>query len=78
VYIDNKLGAFLILLGIGFIVWIFTILSERNIIKEDSRIEAIIQVVVGLFVVVGFFLVIYLVLSIVVELWFDYKVKQWW
>jgi hypothetical protein len=68
-YIENKLGAFLILLVIAFLFWICVNLSERDIIKEGSRLESKVTLVLGLFAIVGFFIALYLVLSIATELW---------
>jgi uncharacterized membrane protein len=76
-YIENKLGAFLILLVIALLFWIFLSLSERDIIKEGSRIESTITAVLGLFAIIGFFLALYLVLSIATGLWINYKVGKW-
>ncbi len=76
-YIENKLGALLAVLVIILLFWIYTDLSERNIIKEDSRMESILLVVMGILASIGFVLVFYLVASIVVGLWIDYKVGQW-
>jgi hypothetical protein len=77
VYIENKLGTFLFLLVIALVFWIYLNLSERDIIKEGSRLETTLTVVMGLFLIVGLFLALYLVLSVVVGLWLDYKVGQW-
>ncbi len=76
-YIENKLGTFLFLLVIALVFWIYLNLSERDIIKEGSRLETTLTVVMGLFLIVGLFLALYLVLSVVVGLWLDYKVGQW-
>ena len=76
-YIENKLGALLVILVIALLLWIYTNLSERDIIKEDSRMESVLSVVLGILVLICFVLAFYLVASIVVGLWIDYKVGQW-
>ena len=72
-YIENKLGAFLVVLIIALLFWVYTDLSERNIIKEDSRMESVLLVIMGILALIGFVLGFYLVASIVIGLWFDYK-----
>ena len=76
-YIENKLGALLVILVIVLLFWIYTDLSERNIIKEDSRMESVLLVIMGILALIGFVIAFYLVASIVVGLWIDYKVEQW-
>jgi hypothetical protein len=77
VYIGDKLGALLVVLVIALLFWIYTVLSVRDVIKEDSRIGSVLLPVMGLLSLIGFVLTFYLVASVVLELWIGYKVGQW-
>ena len=76
-YIGNLLGTLIVVLVIALLFWIYTDLSMRNIIKEDSRMGSILLPVMGLLSLIGFVLAFYLVANFLLKLWIEYKVGQW-